>query len=466
MFILAIIYLSLPVFIILFSFLSSILLIPTSIALTLLIFALNKQLRGTDVQSYTLLRYWPLLLISFVMSYLCVLFPMACHDWDKHYSMFNELITNYWPPTKETNGQTWVLRYYLGWYAVPALFAKIFGTKTLPLAIFIWTACGLFISLQLIFYQISKIHHFFIAALVLFSFSGLDMIGIWLAREEIPSFYADFSAWWGVHRWGGGHIPVVSVLQTFVYAPQHAVGGALMTGLLLYNCGFAAQWGAVIVVVAAMWSPFAAMGTLPLVGYAVFREGYRSSLTPQNLIATPLLTIPVVLYLSAGDTQTMPTFVWERPKFSLYNLALLYVFKFLLMLGVFYQLRLKERGLIIPVGLFLAILCCFSLGEFNDIVMRGTLPSVFIMAAMMCKCLLENKGWCRELLIAYILVCGLPVAVAFEKSITRPRANVNATFEETVFLDDIPWGQGRSYFHLFFVPTTNIIRNAPLAHAE
>lgn len=459
MFIFALVYLSLPVFIILFSFFNSIFLVPTSMALIMLIFCLTKQWRDADFQFFTLVKYWPLLLVSLIISYLCILLANDCHDWDKHYSLFNELIKSHWPPTREVDNQTWVLRYYLGWHTIPALFAKIFGAKLLPLAIFIWTACGLFIALQLVFHKLSKAHHFFIAALVFLFFSDLGVIGWWLTGEEIPTFFHDWERWWwSAHFWGGNTTPISSTLVVLVYAPQHIIGCALVTCLLLHSHRFTAQWGAILVVVAAMWSPFGALGTLPIIAWSVFTEGYRACITPQNLVVAPLLAIPIVLYLSLGDALASFTFIWNHPRFSLYNIVVLYIFKFLLILGVFYKTREKERGLIIALGMFLVILCCFYLGEFNTVVQRASLPAVCVMAVLMAKSLLESQGWQREFLTAYLLVGAFPVVVAFKKTVVSPvRANQDATFETSIFLDKVPWGEGKSYFHLFFVPTTNAL---------
>ena len=212
-------------------------------------------------------------------------------------------------------------------------------------------------------------------------------------------------------------------------------------------------------VIAAMWSPFCALGTLPIIAWSVFKEGYRSCITLQNLIVAPLLAIPIALYLSLGDSLASFTFIWNDPRFSFYNITMLYIFKFLLILGVFYKIRPKERGLIISIGIFLVLLCCFSLGEFNAAVARASLSAVCVMAALMAKSLLENRGWRREFLIAYLLIGAFPVAVAFGKTIAYPKkANLSATFETSTFLEIVPWGQGASYFRLFFVPTTNALR--------
>lgn len=462
MFIFALIYLALPVFIIIFSFFNSAFLITSSIALVVLIFCLTKQWKNIDFQLHFLVKYWPLLLVSFVISYLCIFLSNDCQDWDKHYSMFNGLIADSWPPTKEVGNQTWVLRYYLGWYAVPALFAKILGEKLLPFLVFIWSAIGIFIALYLAFRKLSKAHHQLIAALVFLFFSDLGVIGGWLTGEMMPSILADWEAWWWrAHSWGGGITPILSTMKVLVYAPQHIIGCALATYLLLYNRRLAVQYGTLVVVIAAMWSPFCALGTLPIITWSVFKEGYRSCITPQNLLVAPLLAIPIVLYLSLGDSLASFTFIWNDPRFSFYNIAILYIFKFLLILGVFYKIRPKERGLIIYIGIFLVVLCCFSLGKFNAAVARASLSAVCVMAVLMAKSLLESRGGRREFFIAYLLVGAFPVAVAFEKTITYPKkANLNATFETSTFLETVPWGEGQSYFHLFFVPTTNALNTS------
>lgn len=167
MFTLAIAYLSLPVFLVLFTFFSTPFVWLSAIALVVLLFCLLNSQQDTKVYHKIKIRHcWPLLLVALVVTYLCVVSPFDIWDWEKHYAIFNALINKSWPPVVELKEQTYFLRYFTAWYALPSLFAKIFGTQLLTLAIFIWTTAGVFIALLLAFSYLSKTSHLFTVPLM------------------------------------------------------------------------------------------------------------------------------------------------------------------------------------------------------------------------------------------------------------------------------------------------------------
>ena len=180
MFVFALAYLAFPVFVILFTFFSLPFMLLSALALVTLIFYLHRtyQLGNHLPLKALLLNYWPLLLISLLVSYLCV-YPFDAIDWRNYMAAFNLLEESYWPPVYELDGQTWFLRYYLAWFIPPALLAKILGQQTLMVGMFIWTAVGLIMTMLLAFRNLHKKHLLIIASLVFFLFSGLDLVGAW-----------------------------------------------------------------------------------------------------------------------------------------------------------------------------------------------------------------------------------------------------------------------------------------------
>ena len=163
MFTFAIAYLSIPVFLVLFTFFSIPFVLLSAIALVVLVFCLYNYLQSgytKDFRLRFLVKYWPLILISIVVTYLCVVSPFKVWDWEKHFAVLNTLVESSWPPVVKLNEETWFLRYYLGWYIVPALLAKMFGSQLLTAFMFIWTATGVFTTLFLAFSHFRKMHHF------------------------------------------------------------------------------------------------------------------------------------------------------------------------------------------------------------------------------------------------------------------------------------------------------------------
>ncbi len=428
MFIFALTYLLAPVFLILFTFFSIPFVLMSAVALVVLVFCLHKShnMEHADHFSTRIISdYWPLLIIAAVISYLCLVSPFEIWDWEKHYAVFESLQRDSYPPIFEIDGKMWLLRYYIAWYMVPAMLAKVFGSQLLTISMIIWTAIGVFITLFLAFQKIQKTSHLFLVASVFFLFSGLDIVGVFYLNyiEEITPHWLQ---WWGT----GGYIG--SYLFNLALLPQHTLGMCLATCLFLYNRPLAIRYGAVIIVVTQMWSLFSVIGLLPIAVWALLREGYRSAFTLQNLLVAPLLAIPIGIYLMQGGEHVPFMFVWQWKDFNLNHYILFVTSEIILILIIMLYINKNDRNLIVIAGSFILFLCLFRGGQFGEFLSRSAVPIMCVLSIFAGMALLENKGLRKEVLVVYLLIGAFPVVVAFVKSITpsTPRANKNMTFEE------------------------------------
>ena len=460
MFLLAVTYLALPVFLIIFTFFSAPFVFLGSIALVTLIVSLYKlplsKVQTQQVQQ--LVRHWPLLVVALVVSYLCIMHPFDGNDWRRYFATFNLLTENSWPPIVEMEGKFYYLRYYLAYYMVPALFAKIFGVHLFMPALFVWTALGIFIAMSLFFHNFHKAWHLFVAALVFLFFSGLDIVGASLTGT-LASPYTYWLDWWA----GAELFVILSNISTLQGAPQHALAAYLSTCLLLFNRRLAVKYGAVIIVLTTMWSPFCAFGLLPIAAYSLFKEGIKTSLTLKNLFVAPLLAIPILLYLLSGTERIPFMFVWEKDSFYFSNFVLFCVLEFLIILAVFYFILKKERNLIAVTAGFLSLLCVYKIGLYNDLLSRGAMPAVCVMSVWMFRSLMCSKGYWKKIIITYLLVSSFYEVVKFTVALREPmpKSDIKITFEEFLLLRPEYKDDFRS---LFFIETSNVVkvRNIPI----
>ena len=411
MFTFAIAYLSIPVFLVLFTFFSMPFVLLSAAALIVLVFCLcqfRHAHSNNNLNLRTLIDYWPLLLVSAIVTYLCVVSPFKIWDWEKHFAVLNTLAASSWPPVVDVHEQTWFLRYYLAWYAVPALLTKIFGSQLLTAFIFIWTATGVFTTLLLAFKSLSKASHLFIAVAVFFSFSGLDIIGAWL-NGSVPGIYPHWPQIWA--GWG----EIWPALTGLAWTPQHVISGWLAACMFLFNRHLAVKYSAVIIALTTLWSPFCAIGLVPIAVWASLKEGYITAITPQNLFTAPLIAVCVGLYLSQGTSQVPFTLVWEHERFSIMSFVLFCVFEFILALAMLYLSKSAERDLVLVLGVFLFFFCLVRFGVLNDLLMRGAIPAVCIVSVLMVKALLESGKLGKEIIITYLFVGAFPVMFAFAK---------------------------------------------------
>ena len=433
MFIFGVVYLSIPVFLVLFTFFSAPFVLLSAIALVLLVFCLYKshyEGSNIDLHVQTLTRYWPLLLVSLTITYLSLAYPFEQADWLKHFSILNALVGESWPPVIEVNEQTWFLRYYAAWHALPALFAKILGLQSLTVAMVIWTATGLFIALVLAFHNIRKTWPLFVGGLVFFFFSGLDIVRVFFQHYVEP-----VSPIW--LNWWDGIGVIFSNLSSIAWVPQHITGTCVATSLFIYNRRLALQYSGAIVVMTALWSPFGAVGLVPAVVWAVFKEGYKPAFSLQNWLITPLLGLSVLLYLTQGAEQVPFMFAWQHHEFALTSFIWFCVIEFLLILGVLYWFEREERALIVILAMFLPLLCLLRLGTHPELCMRGSIPAICIIAILVTNSLLKslkNGGWHREILVVYLVAGAFPVAVAFVKGLSMERADKKITLEKSVII--------------------------------
>lgn len=457
MFVFAILYLFIPSIILMVSFCNGFFAGTSLIAAAILVFCIYNttiSLRNEPTQTNLYIKCWPLLLSALVVASLCLMFAFNVWDWEKHYAIFNLLIKEDWPPVIKLDEHTWFLRYYLGWYVMPALFVKIFGLPLLPV-LTVWTAVGLFIALFLAFHSLQRTSHFFIAALVFFFFSGLDIVGALLNNYVPPSFPHWPQIWAG---WG----EIWPALTGIAWVPQHVICGWIGACLFLFNRRLAVRYSAVIVVVIALWSPFCAVGLLPIAAWVMYKEGIKTSFTLQNLLVAPVFAIPIALYLTQSTAQMPFTFAWQHHAFSLRSLALFIIAEFLLIISIFYNLRPKDRTLIVVLGLFLTSLCFVRFGVLNDLLMRGSIPAICILSVWMSKSLLQSKNWSKELLIIYMVVASLPVGYAFINGIARPRVDKDMTFTKLTRIYPYEKYPEMTYSYLVKIENAQHVFSVPL----
>ena len=423
LFALAIAYLALPVFVLLFTFFSTPFVVLSGLALVVLVFCLFPFAQS-QLNYKSLLRYHPLILVSLLITYVCLI-PFEGVDWSNYVAAFNLLEDSTWPPIVEYHDATYVLRYYLGWFMLPALVSKVLGEQYLTGAMFVWTALGVIIVMLLAFRHLKKAQHLFFAPFVFFLFSGLDLVGAALVKE-----LTDSQIYW-LNGWGGRYVfEIFSNISVFSYSPQHAIGVFLTTSLFLFQRRLAVQYGAVLLTINAMWSTFGTVGVIPIAMWALWKEGFKTSLTLPNLLIAPMLVIPIVLYLTQGAHHVPAMFSWQDINFHFPSFVLFCILEFLLIAGVLYWLLKEDRSLIATLAVFLTILCMFKVGGHNNLLYRGAMSAICVMGFMMFKALLTNRRY-REVLLILFIIGAIPPAITAIYRLGLPKvSNMDRTIQE------------------------------------
>lgn len=349
------------------------------------------------------------------------IFDVTNDDWLIHRSIILELVRSDWPVEPLASFSSYltepiVLRHYLGYYIVPGLLGKWLGAETLNWIVPLWTWCGAAL-IVLLFTRDLRSWQAIAAATILIFFSGMDIARIALVEGlDWFQFSLGFDGWPRLAlgrdhlEWGGlfgAKIQFSSHMVGLMWVPKHFIAGALYALLLLQLARHKRFLGisGVVLAAAPFWSPFVAIGLLPLVFVLIVKNGIAPFLRWQNvLFALPLAAL-LYAYLSSGTGNIEHGWVWQIHFAGIQELlnvlTALYVSEFavLAVLLILLRPRLTKNGYFLAALATLLLLPLYSLGFFNDLVMRGVMPSLVVLAYFSAAALLrpsQDTGYGRN----------------------------------------------------------------------
>lgn len=230
-------------------------------------------------------------------------------DWFKHAAITNTLTESPWP-TQLPDG---VLRYYSGFYLVPSGAARALDADP-RLFLAIWFALGLLLGLILLAGALPW--RLAAPALLLFVLmSGWDSIGCLVTGLDTCLSLQHLETW-------SGSVPVNSVLTGLLWRPGQFLPALILVPLILtLRPTDRSLWLlAPLLVATVYWSPFVALGVIPLLLPGVFavarvRQWRRLGL---DCLLPGLLVLPaallLVLYLAAGSETVPVDMLWSYPQ--------------------------------------------------------------------------------------------------------------------------------------------------------
>lgn len=324
-------------------------------------------------------------------------------DYLKHNAILRDLVAGHWPvaylpdpapagyhdtaPTPRLASGAY-LSYYLAYYLPPAAVGKAVGWarggwEVANAAMWVWTAGGVFLALLwvarlmpsrpvvgVLLFPLMGCPHLLGRVLMSFQGCGELLAGAGWADE-----------WWA--KFGS-----YQTNATFLYwTPQHGIPAWLLTAWLYRDAtvGRTCRNALLIPVLATLWSPFVAVGLIPLAVVAVWRTGRAGLWSIQNVVAAPLLGGLAALYLH-GHEGVAHGFIWdvEYDDTLLLRWAAFCLTEFLAM-AVLVALAVRGRGdrAVLPwlaaVVVALFGLTAYKLGTYNDLMMRGSIPPLLVL---------------------------------------------------------------------------------------
>lgn len=291
--------------------------------------------------------------------------------------------------------------YYFSWWLPPALVSKVLslGQTGRDICLALWAALGLLLTVHHLTRYLGR--RSFLISVLFILFSGLDAAGFYLARGYIP--FQEHMEWWGRSFQFSAN-----TTQLF-WVFNQSIGTWLIMALLLRL-----RDGKNVLALGSLtfaYSPWAAMGILPIALNAVLARGrrLRDTLTPQNLLVPmAMLLVYGVFYLGSSGMGisrtgwTLPWWTWGPHWIRYAQFVLLEFGLYFILMGPsirtypFYWVVLTEL-LLLPMYRIISV----------DFIMRASIPALFCLMVYVLKFLLEERGrWEQKALLALALLIG------------------------------------------------------------
>lgn len=395
-------YLYIPLFIFILSWVKIWIAIPVAICSVYAIWrGFRKQ--SSDRTERISVSKWEVLIYFFVAIGICVvcgggdIFPQD-YDWSKHHAILYDLVNYEWPVVYQGDV---MLTYYLGQYMVPALIGKLFGqSEVIALwSMVIWNAIGLLIVYLWVckLVNANTIWKRIGVFVILLFFGGASNIGNKLYQKmghdvELLSFkwiaYRDF------------RVHFASNFDTLRGAFQHLIIPWISC------CLFLDDWKRTERYVALALPLFfgATFGFVyfSLILFACFvicviaekgEEIWRRTFSVSNILLIPLALV-IICYLGGNVFGDKPDSVgFEivdysiRPEFYAIFVAVEF-----LGYAIFCFWNNRKNPVYYVVLCELLVIPFLSMGMFNDLCSRGSIPARFVLMVLAIRQLCTS-GW-------------------------------------------------------------------------
>ena len=337
-------------------------------------------------------------------------FDLQNGDWYEHRTMLLDLGRHPWPvylpdhlaaylPQREDAAPT-LLRYYLGWHMVPGLAARWLGPAALDWAVPLWTWAGVALLLVL-FARGCRGWEAAGAIAMLVFFGGMDLLRVavlvgwdWIAPIVEGDAGEKAFHWWR----GASMVDLEPPMLTLMWTPQHFVPAGLYALLCLHlrdRSRFLAASG-VVLAAAPFWSAFVAVGLLPFVAVLLRENGLRPFLRWPNLLLAGPLAMLVASYLASGALDFPSGWLWEElgRRRAAIRLPVLYVSEFALLALLLCVVRpgLRREPFFLAGVATLLLLPLYRYGAANDLLKRGALPALILLAWFCARTVVGQGG--------------------------------------------------------------------------
>lgn len=318
-------------------------------------------------------------------------FVTQTDDWYKHNAVLSDLVERPWPVYYVNGEEHSMLTYYIAQYLVPALGGKIFRSfRAAEIVNFIWAEIGLvLVYLNLI--RILKIKNGYMQILssgILIFFSG----PLLLAQKLLEIIYPQLESMASVYHWLSQDEILLQYSSNYVMLrwvfPQALVIW-LITLLFVEHKEFIQDY-ITLMLPGIIFGTLSFLGLIPIaLGIAIeelvrtkyFKQWLKKVFSISNLLSLLSLGGVLGLYLYGNIISEKP----DDISFRLINydgyFAKYFIFCIIMVLAYAECILIRnlKNVLYYLVIAILVILPLFTMGKSNDLVMRCSIPALFLL---------------------------------------------------------------------------------------
>lgn len=324
-------------------------------------------------------------------------FFYASRDWLVRDAVLADLVRAGANALYREGGADYMLRAPLGAYLVPSLVGRIAGLLAAHVALLLQNATIIGVTC----YFVTKIAGEFgrcrnaALLLVFIGFAGLDILPLLIAEaiewmRGAPVMPFPHMEWWGRY-FSALHMQYTSHVALLFWAINHSAPGWWFALLALLHARGAAPFAILPVAFAAMllWSPLAMMGAAPVLAYLAMERFPRHLSRRENLVAigSSLAFLPIALYLTIDNGAVEKEWLVLRDGFfTRYVLHMMFeIPQAAIVLYAWRMVEPCERRLVALALILLAIIPLYSIGLYNDFMMRASIAPLFLLSVVFAR---------------------------------------------------------------------------------
>lgn len=359
------------------------------------------------------------LLFLFVIGYFAGWgrFVDQASDWAKHNAIMYDLTNRKWPVYYCNNVEKSMLTYYIGQYMFPALIGKIFcSTRVTEIANYIYAEIGL-VLVYIYLISILKIKENYkqiIALFVLVFFCLPFPLAKIISEFFYPGLAASSNQWYIYTNDLKIQYSANYIMLRWVYCQTIVIWASML--LLLDNKDKINYYIFLLL-------PSLFFGILPFVGIVYYAIGYAVfsifKTDIKNIIKRVLSLENILLMFSLGFVFF--TYYYGNvfgAKDSTISFGInnygdylgLYFILVIICIGIYAIILYKKNNNSIffyLTILYLVVLPMFKMGAYNDLVMRGSIPALFLYAFYTIEYLCELKLNTLNKRICFVFVASM-----------------------------------------------------------